>query len=159
ESLKEATKGRGRVFSLSLKDRSAVLLAGRKADGCYWFDPRSGTFVSSTFYKDLLPGWLTRYNNTAPADRYFRQRWTKLRPDLDYERYSSPDDTEGESPDSDKKRTFPHPLTGGEARPGAASREALVNSPFGNDLLLELAMKLIEEEDLGREKAPDLLTL
>src|SRR5208282_2635808 len=41
--------GGGKVIGISLKDRSAILPAGHMADGAYWFDPRAGSFVSSTF--------------------------------------------------------------------------------------------------------------
>lgn len=37
-----------RVFGVSIKDRSAILTAGRGADGAYWLDTRSGAFVTST---------------------------------------------------------------------------------------------------------------
>src|SRR5207248_1588594 len=53
---KEATDGKGKVFGLSLKDRSALLPAGSKPDGCYWFD--KGLFVTSTYYRDRLHPWV-----------------------------------------------------------------------------------------------------
>ena len=62
--LKEATGNRARVIGLSLKDRSAILTAGRHADACYWWDTRTGNFISSTYYFKQLPnGWSL---STAP---------------------------------------------------------------------------------------------
>src|SRR5580700_7811393 len=49
DELKMARSG-SKVVGISLKDRSAILPAGHMADGAYWFDPRAGNFVSSTFY-------------------------------------------------------------------------------------------------------------
>jgi hypothetical protein len=67
--------GGGKVVGISLKDRSAILPAGHMADGAYWFDPRSGNFVSSTFYFPELPGWVGAYNASRPADKYRGAHW------------------------------------------------------------------------------------
>ena len=44
-----------KVIGISLKDRAAILPAGHMANGAYWFDNKSGAFVSSTFYFKELP--------------------------------------------------------------------------------------------------------
>jgi len=67
--------GGGKVVGISLKDRSAILPAGHMADGAYWFDPRAGSFVSSTFYFAELPGWVAAYDAARPADKYRGARW------------------------------------------------------------------------------------
>lgn len=157
--LKEATGGRGKVVSLSFKDRSAVLPGGKRPDACYWFETAAGTFVTSTYYRDRLHAWVEAFNRERPADAYFTRTWEKLRPELDYARYSGPDDQSGEGTGVAQGRTFPHPLNGGGTEPGGSSYEALYNSPFGNDLLLALARKAIDAEQLGQRDAPDLLAL
>lgn len=75
DELKMADAGRSRVIGISLKDRSAILPAGRMADGAFWFDARNGAFVSSTFYFAELPGWVAEFNAGHPADRYKGARW------------------------------------------------------------------------------------
>jgi hypothetical protein len=163
DALKRATGGRGRVVSLSLKDRSAVLLACRelRADACYWFFPSRGTFVTSTFYRPngRPHPWVARFNDRRPADRWFGRDWVRLRPDLNYVRHSGPDDVVGEGTGWAQHRTFPHPMTGGLRRPGTSYYEALGNAPYGNLLLLELAQRAIDAERLGQNDAPDLLCL
>jgi hypothetical protein len=67
--------GGGKVIGISLKDRSAILPAGHVADGAYWFDPHTGNFVSSTFYFPELPGWVTAYNASRPADKFRGAHW------------------------------------------------------------------------------------
>src|ERR1700734_1218887 len=42
DELKLATQGHARVFSLSLKDRAAVLPGGFAADAAYWIEPKTG---------------------------------------------------------------------------------------------------------------------
>jgi hypothetical protein len=143
--------------ALSFKDRAAVLPGGRRADACYWLDTNTGTFVTSTYYADQVHPWVTAFNRTRPADRWFGHTWQRLRPDLDYAAYSGPDDVPGEGTGAGQGRTFPHPLTGGVSRPGPKYYAALYNSPFGNNLLLDLVKRAIDAEHLGRHEAPDLL--
>jgi predicted AlkP superfamily pyrophosphatase or phosphodiesterase len=157
DALKAATNGKGRVVALSLKDRSCVLPAGRKPDACYWFDTTTGTFVTSTYYRDKLHAWVAEFNSGKPADRWFDQDWTRLRGDLDYEKFSGPDDQPGEAKGVLQGRTFPHSMKGGMNRPGKLSYDALYNSPFGNDLLLDLVKRAIDAEELGKHDMPDLL--
>ena len=43
-----------KVIGVSIKDRAAILPAGHMADGAYWFDDKSGHWVTSTYYKDAV---------------------------------------------------------------------------------------------------------
>ena len=36
---------------MALKDRAAVLPAGFAADGAYWIDRKTGTWITSTYYR------------------------------------------------------------------------------------------------------------
>src|SRR5207245_1606609 len=47
----------------------------------------------------------------------------------------------------------------GSRRLGPRYYLALLNSPFGNDLLLDLALRAIDAEHLGRGDVPDFLSL
>ncbi len=157
--LKEATGGKSRVVALSLKDRSAVLPAGRRPDACYWFDTGEGIFVTSSYYRDRPHSWVEEINRGRPADRWFGTSWDRLRPRLDYELLSGPDDVPGEGIGFVEGKTFPHPLKGGLTKPGRVYYEAVTDSPFGNDLLLDLAKRAIIAERLGQHDTPDLLSV
>jgi hypothetical protein len=157
--LKEATNGTGRVEAVSLKDRACVLLGGHRADACYWFDSSSGTFITSTYYRDTLHPWVEQFNLSRPANRWFDRDWAHLRSDLNYDRYSGADDQVGEGNGIAQGRTFPHPMRGGLQRPSKLSYEALNNSPFGNEMLLALVKSAIDAEKLGTRATPDLLAV
>lgn len=158
--LKQTYGTRAKVFGLSLKDRSAILPTGKRPDGAFWF---SGRFVTSTYYTDALdrpfPKWVTTFNASKAADRWFGKPWDRFRSDLDYARYSGRDDAPGEGVGSKQGRTFPHPMTGGLKAVGKEYYEALANSPYGNELLLEFAKACIAEEQLGKDDVPDLLVV
>ncbi len=75
DEMKIATGGKARVIGISLKDRAAILPAGHMADGAYWFDTASGSFVSSSFYFADLPGWVKDFDQARPADQYRSASW------------------------------------------------------------------------------------
>lgn len=158
EALKAAYPS-AKAFGLSFKDRSAVLPVGPKADGAYWLDSTDGRIVTSSFFRDAVHPWVTDFNKSHVADRWFDKTWDRLRPDLDYVKLNGPDLVVGEGKGTRQGVTFPHPTDGGLVRPGRAYYDALYNSPFGNDLLLELVKAAVTAEKLGRHDVPDLLTV
>lgn len=65
---------RAKVVSISGKDRSAILLAGRGADAVLWFDAERPMFTSSSFYAAELPPFVAGVNRKildAHAQRRF----------------------------------------------------------------------------------------
>jgi predicted AlkP superfamily pyrophosphatase or phosphodiesterase len=165
DALKRDRGAKAKVFGLSLKDRSAILPTGKKPDGAYWYD---GRFVTSTYYPDAkLPRWVEDYTASGAAERWFGKKWDRLRPELDYEKYSGPDDQPGEgrrtTSTTDETppfgRTFPHPVGGTEKTPGPRYREAVAYSPFGNDVVLDIAKRCVVAEGLGTDDVPDLLVV
>jgi hypothetical protein len=63
DSLRLATAGQAKVFGISLKDRAAILPTGYSANGAYWIEPASGAFITSSYYMDSLPDWVTLFNS------------------------------------------------------------------------------------------------
>jgi predicted AlkP superfamily pyrophosphatase or phosphodiesterase len=63
DSLRLATQGQAKVFGISLKDRAAILPSGYSANGAYWVEPSSGAFVTSSYYMEALPDWVTAFNS------------------------------------------------------------------------------------------------
>jgi hypothetical protein len=70
DELKIANNNQSKVIGISLKDRAAILPAGHMANGAFWFDGRTGHFVSSTFYFADLPQWVKDFDAGNPADQY-----------------------------------------------------------------------------------------
>ncbi|MBC7494815.1 MAG: alkaline phosphatase family protein, partial [Flavobacterium sp.] len=61
DELRLSTNFKGKVIGMSLKDRGAILPAGHFANWAFWFS-KNGDFISSTFYGDKLPDWVTKFN-------------------------------------------------------------------------------------------------
>ncbi|CAN5181897.1 alkaline phosphatase family protein [soil metagenome] len=155
DQLKASDRG-GKVFGVSLKDRSAIFPAGHAADGAYWF---TSEFITSTYYRDSLPPWVREFNNSKVTKQWFGKNWDRYRKDLDYAKIAGPDKGPGEANRGGLGITFPHPVTGGKSTFTNAYYEALITSPYGNDLLLEFAKACITAEKLGQRGVTDMITI
>lgn len=136
-----ASSGEALVFSVSLKDRSAILPGGH-AGKAFWYDERSGDFVTSTYYYAALPPWVEAFRARRPQDAY-PATWALSAPPEDYVHAS-------------EASAFPRPL----GAPGSeAFYRALKHTPFGDELTLDFVQALLEAEPLGRDDVPDLLAI
>jgi hypothetical protein len=154
-----ASKGKAKVGSLSIKEHAAVLMAALRAHFAYWFSTSTGNFGTSTYYNDTLPPWVKDFNGKHLGDRWFGKDWTLFRTQLDYAKYSGPDDIDAEGTGYSQGRTFPHPMTGGLSKLGSKYYSAVTNSPYGNELLLELVKTAVIAEKMGQGAETDLLTI
>ena len=135
DELKLAVQGKSKVIGISVKDRAAILPAGRMADAAYWFDDTSGNFVSSTWYFPDLPGWVKEFNSSRVADRFVGQSWTPF-----------------DNPSAAPFRTMP-------AKAGEKYFGQMERTPWGSEILEMFAEKAIEAEKLGEDTWPDLLSV
>ena len=62
-----------RVFGMSLKDRSAILPVGRGANAAFWWDTKTGSFVTSTYYGTDACGLGAVVQRTEAAGRRCRR--------------------------------------------------------------------------------------
>jgi arylsulfatase A-like enzyme len=161
DELRLATSDRAKVIGISVKDRSAILPAGRHANAAYWFSITSGTMVSSTYYFNQLPNWVTAFNATKPADKYFGAKWERLLPEDEYVKHAGPDNPSWEIVDKawGDTNSFPHMITGGATSPGRNFYIGLDYSPFTNDILVSFAQQAIVNEQLGQDDDTDVLTV
>ena len=132
-SLPRGAAGAPKVIGISLKDRSAILPAGHAADAAYWWNTRTGHFVTSSYYMRELPPWVVAFNSRNPAQAWAGQLWTFLLP-----------------PASSKRLP---------AEPNASLYQAVYNTPYGGELLMAFAKEALEKEQLGQRNTTDLLTV
>ncbi len=146
-----------RVIAVSTKDRAAILMGGRLADGAYWQD--GNNFVSSTYYLPALPAWVKAFNDTGKADAFFGATWERLLPVAVYDAVQGPDEADGEFTGEGLTRTFPHRFDGGQPTLGPSFYNVFDSSPFSAQLLGEFAITALQAEALGQHAAPDLLAV
>jgi predicted AlkP superfamily pyrophosphatase or phosphodiesterase len=137
DELKLATQGQSRVFAVSLKDRAAVLPGGFAADAAYWIEPKSGAWITSTYYRSDLPKWALDFNSGNRAAKYWDRDW--------------------KNNDGDILRSTAHRKT--KDGYDAGFYEVIGSTPFANEYELEFAKQLVVYEGLGGGRATDLLAV
>lgn len=156
DELKLATNFRSRVIGVALKDRGSILPAGHAADAAYWFDDATGNWITSTYYMNTLPGWVSQFNEKKLAERYLKQDWNTLYPIKTYVQ-SSADDNRYEGKFGDATTTTMPVKT--SKLYSAKNFGAVRTSPYGNTLTLEFAKAAIENERLGMSGSTDFLAV
>ncbi len=160
DELRLATNDRAKVIVISVKDRSAILPAGRHANAAYWFSTTTGNMVSSTYYFKELPAWVNTFNAGRMADKYFGAKWERLLPENEYVKRVGPDSPPWETVTSaGDTNAFPHTITGGAKGPGNTFYWALDYSPFTNEMLDAFAQQAIVNEKLGQDDDTDVLSV
>jgi predicted AlkP superfamily pyrophosphatase or phosphodiesterase len=122
------------VIGISLKDRAAIMPVGRGADAAYWFDTKTGSFVSSTYYMNDVPAWVAAFNSRRPADSLAGQAWLAL---------SAGTPLLKQLPKETDSKLY----------------EAVYGSPFGNQMLVDFTTTALAEERLGQRGLVDLLSV
>lgn len=159
DELIDLTNGKAKVISVSMKDRSAILPAG-KAGKAFWFDEDKGVFITSSYYMSALPEWLKKFDAQKPAEKYLNAVWQLSHPETDYA-LSDEDNADGEGTlYGETSRAFPHKILAGDTLAKPMPRFINVKaSPFMNELTFSLAEAAIEGEKLGADDVPDLLAI
>jgi predicted AlkP superfamily pyrophosphatase or phosphodiesterase len=155
---------KSKVIGIAIKDRGAVLPAGKRADGAFWFDVASGNWISSTYYfKDgKLPTWVQDFNARKLPDSYIGKPWLRLLPDT---AYTMLDDVQGESTLLGEQRpVFPHLLVDISKLADPRLRrsrkyDVIPPTPFGNELTIAFAEAALDAESLGKRGVTDILTV
>lgn len=154
DQLKISTNNKARVFSVSIKNRAAVLSGGHFADAAYWYDDSNGKFISSSYYMNSLPQWVIDFNNEKLTEKFLTRKWELSFPVEQY--LNNNDVTTKLNVFHEPKTTFPHSF---ENVPDKEKFSSLIITPFGNELLLKFVEKLIENEHLGQKKYTDFLAV
>ncbi|UXX78243.1 alkaline phosphatase family protein [Reichenbachiella carrageenanivorans] len=157
DELRLFSQNRSKVISLSIKDRSAILPGGHQPNGAYWFDAKSGQFITSTFYRESLPDWLVKFNKKKLAEKYMKKGWETYKPIAAYVE-SARDDRPYESKElGGLKAVFPYDFS--EIDKSKNKNELIKYTPYGNQLTVDLALAALTAEDLGRDEVTDILAV
>lgn len=156
DELRLATNNRSKVIGVALKDRASILPAGHHANGAFWFDDKSGKFITSTFYMDKLPEWVNKFNKQKLPNKYLSKKWETLYPIDSYKESTSDDNNYENGIVEGEKAVLPLDLPTLYKKHGY---KILRNTPFGCNLTFDIAKAAIEGENLGRNTDTDLLTI
>jgi len=156
DEIKNASVGQAKVIGIALKDRGAIFPAGHRADAAYWFNSKTGNWVSSSYYFAALPAWVASFNQAKSVQRYVKAPWEPLGPLVWYK--------EGAGADSS--------LHEGQLTAGSGTQmpvnlptffkdsyELVAASALGSAATTDFALTALEAEQLGQRGQTDMLCL
>ncbi len=144
------------VISIGGKDRTACILGGKHPDQAIYYN-NAGEFISSDFYIDELPEWVSRFNKKFKIKNYGDSLWVKSLSDNLYLKYAREDHFYGEEDNylnDDYSPVFPIGTDIGED-----PLPVLMGKPWFEREILNLAKDAVLAESLGLDSAPDLLAI
>ena len=143
DELRLATNFNSKVVGIAIKDRGAILPAGHSANAAYWYDNKTGDWITSSYYLKELPKWVNDINAKKLVDKYYEQDWNLLYPIASYEQ-SAP-----------AAKGFVHSL-----KPLIGKNYGVIPAtPFGNSFTFDMAMAAVNGEQLGADAVTDMLTV
>lgn len=158
DQLKLAQNMNGKSIGIAIKDRSAILPTGHTADAAYWFEGgNEGKFMTSTFYMDKVPNWVTEFNNSGKANNYLNETWNTYY-NIDTYTETLPDNNNFEGTFKGKETpTFPYNLK--ELRKLNGNYSLIKAIPAGNTITTDFAEAAILGENLGKGEFTDFLAI
>ena len=155
DELRLATNFRSKVIGIALKDRGGILPAGHTANAAYWFDDKTGNWITSTYYMNDLPQWVKDFNDQKLAETYLKLDWNTLYP-IDTYLQSTPDNSKYEGK---FKGTDAPTLPVKTSALYKGNLGLIRTTPYGNTFTLDLAIAAINGEQLGQNDQTDFLAL
>ena len=143
---------KSKIFAVSVKDRGAVTLAGHNGKA-FWFNKKTGEFVTSSFYYDKYPSWVKEYNSNKRNNEFSNKSWNTL---FAKDEYIYKDDKAGEVDFGGFGKTFPHKY--GD-KSGKYFNYRIAFSPAGDELTLDFAKAIVSSENLGQNGETDFLAI
>ncbi len=157
DELRIISQFQSKVIGVSMDPKAAVLQSGHTANAAYWFDPEHGTWTTSTYYADSLPGWVETFNGKSYRDIYCEKTWDPLLPLSEYK--ASMPDTNDYEVGIDGRSVFPYNLD--RISGGKRNRDysTLLFTPYGNTYTKDFAISAIVNEELGNRGVTDWINI
>ena len=158
DQLHLAQNMQGKTIGISIKDRSAILPVGHTANAAYWYDgSNKNQWITSSFYMDELPSWVTEFNTNNKADDYLNSTWETLYDIKTYTQSRTDDNIFEKNLNGQEKPIFPKDLKKLRAQNG--NYNLIKTIPAGNTYTVDFAKAVIKGEQLGKTKFTDFLTV
>ena len=155
DELRLASNFRSKVIGVAMKDRGSILPGGHSANAAYWYDSKTGDWITSSFYMTALPKWVKDLNARKLPDEYYKQGWKTLYPIETYVQSTADENNyEGKPYGADAKK-FPYDFS----KFVGANYAVMPTTPFGNTFTFEMAKAAVTNEQLGSDAITDLLTV
>ena len=156
DELKLATNFKSKVISVAIKDRASILPGGHSANAAYWFDIKTGNWITSSYYGLTdLPLWVKQFNDRKIADSLLKLNWKLSYDSTSYINSTADDEWYEAKYAHEAKPVFNHEL----ASQAGKNYDLLRLTPYGNTMTAAIAKAAVINEKLGQGDGTDLLAV
>ncbi|MBO7408902.1 MAG: alkaline phosphatase family protein [Paludibacteraceae bacterium] len=129
---------KAKIYAVGISPETTILLAGHSANACCWINAEGQRWATTSYYTEGLPDEADRMNVSGRFSELAAREWI---PRMSIPSYNTPTDEE-------KKRGFNY-----------SQADVLPLSPVANELVVELALNIQRDKQLGVDIVPDMLLL
>jgi predicted AlkP superfamily pyrophosphatase or phosphodiesterase len=155
DELRLSNNFESKVIGIALKDRGAILPAGHNANAAYWYDDKTGKWITSNYYMNSLPAWVDAFNAKDTVGSYMKKDWETLYPIASYKQSTADDKPYEDNLQGLKTNVFPYKLS----TLTSGKYNTFKYTPHAATFSFDFAKSVIENEKLGAGKAIDMLAL
>lgn len=156
DELRLATNFKSKVIGVAIKDRGSILPAGHSANAAYWYDSKTGDFITSSYYMNELPSWVNQFNKRKIVDSFYQVGWNTVLNKSVYPEYATEDVKVYEgTPFGKDISAFPYDLSKFKGK----DYSKIATTPYGNSLTVEMAKAAVINEKMGKGEATDFLAV
>ncbi len=152
DELRLATNFKSKVIGVAIKDRGGILPAGHSANAAYWYDNTNGNWITSTYYMNELPKWVTDFNSQKIVEKYYEKGWNIMYPLTTYKQSTADDKSWEAKPFG---AVFPYDLKKFIGK----DYGKISTTPMGNSMTFEFAKAALTAEQLGTDEITDFLAV
>ncbi len=135
---------KSKVYAVALDADNALIFGGHAADGAIWLDDETAQLATTNFYKNGLPTWATKINQSYTISNYLAYEWRPLHEIGTYKF----------APQSFEKEVFSAPNDNLQL---SEQVYRFKHAPFVNTLMKDLAIRAMRDEKMGIDAATDFL--
>lgn len=129
---------KAKIYAVGINPETTILLAGHSANACCWINDEELRWATTSYYDEGLPDEADQMNISGRFAELAAREWI---PRMSIPSYNNPTDEE-------RKKAFSY-----------IQQKVLPLSPVANEMVVELALNIQKNKQLGVDATPDLLLL
>lgn len=133
-----------RIYAIARNAESAIMMGGHLADAVVWLDEVTGEWATSKYYEKGLPLWALQQNSANGLKSYIGKPWQPMANISTYHYNLRTKNT----------WELPRPIF-----QESEKVSELLNSPYVNEVITQLAIRALKDDQLGTDESPDMLMI
>jgi hypothetical protein len=148
DELMLAYPGKSKSFTVAIGAEEAIMMGGHTAKSVAWIDDENLKWITTGYYTNGLSRWADEMNINGSFKNYANRQWEPMyNINTYFNRPHKENKKTGFQYDPASKKTKTSPFS------------ILKNTPSANALVAELGLKILTEEQMGKDIYPDMLML